>query len=211
MIDKSDVNKQYYQANKPYPIRLGDLKPKIQAEAFETDQSMHEVLRKIVEKHYEKESVCISSNSICEMARKAKEKMEDELRRIKTFGAKTVELHEKILSCNGSDFLTSSYKEMPELKTDIDLIAKSIKEKIEIIIDQLREEALSRNGIDLIVFSEKEIPALKTYINPAVQSVRKKVEKKVTDLKKELNEIQAMEDETGKPIKEILEPLSKLK
>lgn len=53
MSSKTDANKQYYRANKPYPIRLGDLKPKLQMEAFEQDKSMHDVLRNIVKDFFD--------------------------------------------------------------------------------------------------------------------------------------------------------------
>ena len=53
-LSKHEYNKKYYQANKPYPIRLGDLKTKLQQEAFETDKSLHEVLKKIVKEHFER-------------------------------------------------------------------------------------------------------------------------------------------------------------
>ena len=197
MSSKTDANKQYYQANKPYPIRLGELKPKIQAEAFDTDKSMHDVLINIVEQHYKEEKID-NPYAIKEMAQKAKEKMEAELDRIKNYGLRLIDIHEKILSYSGSHFLLSSYKEIPELKPDIDLAVKSIKEKFEIRINKLREEILSRDGIDMITFSEKELQALNTeIINSSAQSVRKKVETKVEELKKEL--------------KEIMAPLSKLK
>ena len=188
MSSKTDANKQYYQANKPYPIRLGDLKSKIQAEAFETDRSMHDVLKKIVEQHYEEEKIT-DPYAIKEMAKKAKEKMESELNRIKKYGTQFIDLHEKILSHDGSSFLLSSYKEMPELKPEIDLAVKSIKEKFEIRINKLKEEVLCRDGIDLVVFSEKEIQALNKDINSSVQPIRKKVEMRVEELKKELIEL----------------------
>lgn len=189
MSSKTEANKQYYQANKPYPIRLGDLKPKIQKEAFETDKSMHDVLRNIVEQHYQEDQIA-NPYAIKEMAKKAKEKLEAELNRIKCYGTKFIDRHEKLLSYSGSEFLLSSYKEIPELKPDIDLAVNAIKEKFEVRINKLREEVLARDGIEMITFSEKELQALNTdIINYSVQSVRKKVEKKVEELKKELVEI----------------------
>lgn len=186
MANRTECNKQYYENNKPYPVRLGDLKNKLQQEAFEKDTSIHSVLKSIVQGYYEDE---INPSSISERIKKAKEKMEAELARIKNSGTQLIQTHEKLLSYKGSDFLASLYKEMPELKPDIDLAVKSIKEIVEIRIEELRKELLSRNGVDLIIFSEKEIPLLKPDIDLAIKSVRNKIETKVERLKKELVEI----------------------
>lgn len=52
MANKTDYNKQYYEKQKPYPVRLGDLKRKLQIEAFEKDKSMHAVLKNIVSDYF---------------------------------------------------------------------------------------------------------------------------------------------------------------
>ena len=54
MSSKTDCNKKYYHRNNPYPIRLGDLKSKLQMEAFEQDKSIHYLLRKIVSEYFER-------------------------------------------------------------------------------------------------------------------------------------------------------------
>jgi len=58
-LTKSEYNKKYYQANKPYPIRLGDLKSKLQQDAFENDKSIPDVLRKIVSDYYDQKEKSI--------------------------------------------------------------------------------------------------------------------------------------------------------
>lgn len=72
MSDKTECNKKYYHANKPYPIRLGDLKLKLQIEAFETDKSMHDVLRNIVKEHYDRKETEKSIKEILEPLSKLK-------------------------------------------------------------------------------------------------------------------------------------------
>lgn len=186
MTNKSDYNKQYYEKESPYPVRLGELKPKLQSEAFEKETSMHSLLKDIVHKHYYADEEIINPEQISEMVRKVKEKMEIELARIRNSGTHLIEMHKKLLSHEGSDFLVSSYKETPELKADIDSVVKSIKQKIEIRIEELKEELLSRNGIDLITVSQREIPSLKHDIDNAAQFIRRKIETKIERMEEQL-------------------------
>lgn len=72
MSDKTDCNKKYYRRNNPYPIRLGELKPKLQMEAFETDKSMHDVLINIVKDFFERKEVEKSLKGIMEPLSKLK-------------------------------------------------------------------------------------------------------------------------------------------
>jgi hypothetical protein len=186
MTNKSDYNKQYYEKESPYPVRLGELKPKLQSEAFEKETSMHSLLKDIVHKHYYADEEIVNPEQISEMVRKVKEKMEIELARIRNSGAQVIEMHEKLLTHDGSDFLVFSYKERPELKPDIDSAVKLIKEKIEVRIEELKKELLARNGVDLIAFSQREIPSLKHDIDYAAQSIRRKLKAKVEKLREEL-------------------------
>lgn len=183
MASKSDYNKKYNEKESPYPVRLGELKPKLQQEAFEKDTSIHSLLKDIVSKHYQEE--IDNPYAIEERVKKAREKMQAELDRIKSSATRFIEVHEKILSAKGSGFLISS-QEIPDLQPDIEAAVKSIKEKIEIRIEELRKELLSRNGVDLIAFSEREIPLLKPDIDSAVQPLRKKIATKVEKLRQEL-------------------------
>ena len=43
--------------DKPYPLRLGDLKPPLQMEACEDDRSLAYLIKKILKKHVESKSV----------------------------------------------------------------------------------------------------------------------------------------------------------
>lgn len=52
--DRSEYNKKYYRANNPYPIRLGDLKMKLQTEAYEKNQTIPIVLKGILNEHFDK-------------------------------------------------------------------------------------------------------------------------------------------------------------
>jgi predicted HicB family RNase H-like nuclease len=40
--------------NKPFPLRLGELKPILQAQAAEQDRSLHNWIKKILKTHVEK-------------------------------------------------------------------------------------------------------------------------------------------------------------
>jgi hypothetical protein len=57
MTSKTDYNKHYYAKEKPYPVRLGEYKRRLQIEAFEKDKSMHALLKEIVVKHFDKEEL----------------------------------------------------------------------------------------------------------------------------------------------------------
>lgn len=72
MSSKTDANKQYYRANKPYPIRLGELKMKLQIEAFETDRSLHGVLKDIVKEYFDRKEMSKSIKEILEPLSKLK-------------------------------------------------------------------------------------------------------------------------------------------
>ena len=52
-LSKSESNKEYYSKNTPYPIRLGELKPKLQEEAFEKNSSVHGRIIDILNNHFE--------------------------------------------------------------------------------------------------------------------------------------------------------------
>ena len=56
-LSKSEYNRRYYAANKPYPIRLGELKIKLQQDAFENDKSIPDVLRKIVKEYFDRKEM----------------------------------------------------------------------------------------------------------------------------------------------------------
>lgn len=62
MSDKSDYNKRYYSKYTPYPVRLGELKPKLQMEAFEKDTSIPKLLREIVSDYFEKKKLKVSES-----------------------------------------------------------------------------------------------------------------------------------------------------
>lgn len=62
MSDKAEYNKKYYEANKPYPVRLGELKAKLQQEAFEEDKSIHYRLKKIVSDYFEKKELSMTGS-----------------------------------------------------------------------------------------------------------------------------------------------------
>jgi hypothetical protein len=59
MTDKTEYNKRYYEKEKPYPLRLGELKRKVQIEAFEKDKSMHAVLKDIVREHFDSKEMSL--------------------------------------------------------------------------------------------------------------------------------------------------------
>lgn len=40
--------------NKPFPVRLGDMKTELQQQAVEQDRSLHYLIRKILKSHLEK-------------------------------------------------------------------------------------------------------------------------------------------------------------
>lgn len=54
---RSEYNKRYYEANTPYPVRLGDLKDDLQADAFKQSTSIAEVLRNVLKKHYRRDEI----------------------------------------------------------------------------------------------------------------------------------------------------------
>jgi hypothetical protein len=62
MANKADYNKRYYQTHNPYPVRLGELKPKLQMEAFEKDTSIPQLLRKIVSEYFDRKELRVSES-----------------------------------------------------------------------------------------------------------------------------------------------------
>lgn len=55
--DKSEYNRKYYAKNNPYPIRLGELKLKLQIEAFEKNQTIPVVLKDILNEHFDRKEL----------------------------------------------------------------------------------------------------------------------------------------------------------
>lgn len=55
--NRSDYNKEYYKKNNPYPIRLGDLRDKLQKQAFAEDKTMPDVIKEILNRHFDEKSL----------------------------------------------------------------------------------------------------------------------------------------------------------